>query len=110
MLDSASAEKVAAEMVLLGILEKKSSEPLYRVAVRHQSNRPFRKELYQMTTGTRAGLSRESFISKLFSTDELYTRVLEDVISGEAKGQIRYRRLTPFAKEQVDERRRGTEF
>lgn len=106
-LDSASSARIAAKMVSLGILERRSKSNRFRFAVPYSASRPLRPELYRIASATRSGISKTRFIQKLCSIDELYTRVLEDVISGEAMGRIPYRRLTPFAKEQVDERRRG---
>ena len=106
-LDSASSEKIADRMVSLGIIERKTKGNCFRFAVPYSSIRPLREELYRVVTKTRSGLTKSRFIQKLLTVDELYTRVLEDVISGEAMGKIPYRRLTAFAKEQVDERRRG---
>jgi hypothetical protein len=106
-LDSASSAVIAKKMISLGILEQKPSSKRLRFAVPYSESRPLRSELYRIVTTTRPGLSKTRFLRKLHTVDELYTRVLEDVISGEAMGKIPYRRLTPFAKEQVDERRRG---
>lgn len=104
-LDSASSATIAAKMVALGILERKSNR--FRFSVPYSASRSLRTELYRIASATRSGISKARFIQKLCTVDELYTRVLEDVISGEAMGNIPYRRLTAFAKEQVDERRRG---
>ena len=106
-LDSASSASIAGKMVSLGILERKSRSNRFRFAVPYSASRPLRSELYRITSATRSGIPKTRFIQKLRTVDELYTRILEDVISGEAMGNIPYRRLTAFAREQVDKRRRG---
>ena len=106
-LDSASSETIVARMISLGILQRKSKSTRLRFAVPYAVSLPLRTELYRIAVTTRSGLSKSRFIQKLHTVDELYTRVLEDVISGQAMRKIPYRRLTEFAKEQVNERRRG---
>lgn len=108
-LDSASGEQIAKEMVAMGILEKHSKSRMFRISCPNKAGTIRREELYKFRTTTRAGLSRKVFVEKLLHVDELYTRVLEDIISAEAQGRIPYRKLTEFAKRQVDIRRQGIE-
>ena len=108
-LDSASSVQIAQEMVSLGILERISKSQRFRISTMYRSGSSRRNELYLFRKTTRAGLARKVFIDKLLRVDELYTRVLEDIISAEAQGRIPYRNLTEFAKRQVDERRQGIE-
>jgi hypothetical protein len=110
MLDSASGDRIATEMVSLEILEKQQRTARFRIRTPYRNGSPKREELYRFTTATNVGLPRKVFIDKLVVIDELYARVLEDVISAQAQRRIPYRKLTAFAKRQVDERKDGLEL
>lgn len=107
MMDRASAASIARRLARRGILEHNAASGQYRFGTSYQPFMPRRPELFETETRLRAGFSRSHFIRKMLSCDELYTRMIEDLIAAEARGQLPFRRLTKFAQSLVNQRRPG---
>ncbi len=103
-LDCDSSANIARDMVSLKILE--GGKNRYRFSVRHNVKQPLHADLHLVETMMTPGLTKAVFIKKLYTVDELYIRVLDDLIDAQARELIPYRRLTPFGKQQVDIRSR----
>lgn len=103
-MDRASALSIAKNMERIGILERKPEANEFRFLHPYRPGLPPRSELFSIETHLVHGFPEETFVRMLTNNDELYTRLLEDVVSAEASGIIPYRRLTEFAQHIVDQR------
>lgn len=106
-MDQASALTIAKQMVTIGILVEDKPTERFRFALPYQPSMTPHPAIFRIEQRMRVGLQREEFIRKLITVDELYTRLVEDLITAEAMGQVPYRRLTPFIKHLIDQRRMG---
>lgn len=106
-MDQASALTIAKQMVTIGILVEDKPTERFRFALPYQPSMTPHPAIFRIEQRMRVGLQREEFIRKLITVDELYTRLVEDLITAEAMKQVPYRRLTPFIKHLIDQRRMG---
>jgi hypothetical protein len=95
-LNQLSAREIAERLHVLKILEK---TPMgYRFGCPHSESIPKNESLFQLRNGDPVGLTETDFIRAMLDHDDLYTRVLFDVVMAEAAGELEERELPKFAR------------
>jgi hypothetical protein len=94
-IDSLTEKQISDALVALGVLQATGSG--FQFGRRHESTMPRQEFLFEEHRDKPVGLPRETFLEAMYLHDDLYTRVLVDVVLAEAAGQISTSRLPEFA-------------
>jgi len=96
------AEQITDEQIASRLCELKIMEHTpggYRFGKVHSGELPLHDLLFQYRSSNPRPLSRETFIDAMMQHDDLYTRVLFDVVMEEAKGNLAEHQLPDFAQQ-----------
>lgn len=96
IMDQLSDHEIAERLRELTILEKTSIG--YQFGCPHSPRIPKNESLFQLRNSEPQGLTADDFIRAMLTHDDLYTRVLFDVVMAEAAGVFEERQLPEFAQ------------
>ena len=90
-------EQIADRLCELTIMEKTPGG--YRFGKVQSGDLPLHDLLFQYRSSKPRPLSRENFVAAMMQHDDLYTRVLVDVVMAEAAGKLAEHQLPAFAQQ-----------
>jgi hypothetical protein len=97
-----AAEQLTDEQIVNRLCELRIMEQTpggYRFGKVHSGDLPLHDLLFQYRSSKPRPLSRENFIAGMMQHDDLYTRVLVDVVLAEAAGKLAEHHLPAFAQQ-----------